>query len=100
MMPKLLHPDLERLTPRHVEVLWRYRVVRTSVDFGAALCFVAGSVCFFFASLTTPADWLFLVGSILFAIKPTIDLFASAHLRRLPTDTPEPDPPPLRASRW
>ena len=83
-MPRLLHPSLEDLTPRHVELLWRYRVVRTGVEFAAAVCFVVGSVCFFFASLTTPADWFFLVGSILFAIKPTIDLVGSAHLRRLP----------------
>jgi hypothetical protein len=81
---KLLDPVLNDLTPRHVEIFWRYQVVRTAVDFGAALCFVVGSAFFFFASMTTPADWLFLVGSILFAIKPTIDMVRSLHLRRLP----------------
>jgi hypothetical protein len=30
------------------------------------------------------ADWLFLFGSILFALKPTIDVIRSAHLERLP----------------
>ncbi|MGI8753388.1 MAG: YrhK family protein [Acidimicrobiales bacterium] len=30
------------------------------------------------------ADWLFLVGSLLFALKPTIDLVRSAQLRKLP----------------
>ncbi|MGX6446462.1 YrhK family protein [Patulibacter sp. S7RM1-6] len=82
---KLLHPSLEDLTPRHIELFWRYQVVRTGVDFAAAMCFLVGSAFFFFASLSTPADWLFLVGSILFAVKPTIDLVRSAHLRRLPT---------------
>ncbi|CAB4941342.1 MULTISPECIES: YrhK family protein [Patulibacter] len=82
---KLLHPSLEDLTPRHIELFWRYQVVRTGVDFSAAMCFLVGSAFFFFASLSTPADWLFLVGSILFAVKPTIDLVRSAHLRRLPT---------------
>ena len=81
---KLLDPVLNDLTPRHLEIFWRYQVVRTAVDFGAAICFVVGSTFFFFASMTTPADWLFLLGSIFFAIKPTIDMIRSLHLRRLP----------------
>ena len=81
---KILDPVLNDLTPRHVEVFWRYQIVRTAVDFGAAICFVVGSAFFFFASMTTPADWLFLFGSVLFAIKPTIDMVRSLHLRRLP----------------
>ena len=81
---KLLDPVLNDLTPRHVEIFWRYQIVRTAVDFGAAVCFVVGSGFFFFASMTTSADWLFLIGSILFAIKPTIDMVRSLHLRRLP----------------
>ena len=56
-----------------------------------AVCLVVGSAFFFFASLTTPADWCFLVGSVLFAIKPTLDLVGSAHLRRLPTGVPADD---------
>ena len=86
---KLLNPVLNDLTPRHLEIYWRYQVVRTAVDFGAAICFVVGSVFFFFSSLTTPADWLFLIGSILFAIKPTIDMVRSVHLRRLPVPQEE-----------
>jgi hypothetical protein len=53
---KLLDPVLNDLTPRHVEIFRRYQVVRTAVDFGAAICFVFGSAFFFFASMTTPAD--------------------------------------------
>jgi hypothetical protein len=83
---KLLDPLLNDLSPRHLEIYWRYQVVRTGVDFGAAICFVIGSAFFFFTSLTTEADWLFLVGSLLFAVKPTIDMVRSAHLRRLSAD--------------
>lgn len=83
----LLDPTLHDLSPRHLEIYWRYQVVRTGVDFGAALCFVVGSGFFFFASTTTLATWLFLVGSILFAVKPTIDVVRSAHLRKLPDDS-------------
>ena len=87
---KLLDPALKDLSPRHLEIYWRYQVVRTGVDFGAALCFIIGSTFFFFASLTKAADWLFLVGSILFAVKPTIDMVRSLHLRRLPASGAEP----------
>ncbi len=81
---RLLDPALNDLSPRHLEIYWRYQAVRTAVDFGAALCFVLGSAFFLFASLTRAADWLFLAGSILFAVKPTIDMIRSLHLRRLP----------------
>jgi hypothetical protein len=60
------------------------------VDFGAASCFVIGSAFFFFTSLTKAADWLFLVGSVLFAIKPTIDVVRSFHLGRLPGQADSP----------
>ena len=83
---RFLDPILNDLTPRHLEIFWRYQVVRTGVDFGAATCFVVGSVCFFYESLTLLADWLFLIGSVLFAIKPTIDMVRSTHLARLPAD--------------
>ncbi len=68
-----------------LEIYWRYQVVRSAVDFGAALCFVIGSAFFLFASTVRAADWLFLVGSILFAVKPTIEMIRSLHLRRLAT---------------
>jgi hypothetical protein len=84
MKRHLLDPVLHELSPRHLEIYWRYQVVRTGVDFGAALCFVVGSVFFFFDRTTTLATWLFLVGSVLFAVKPTIDMIRSVHLRRLP----------------
>lgn len=83
---RLLDPVLNDLTPKHLELFWRYQVVRTGVDFGAASCFVVGSGFFFFSSLSRAADWLFLVGSLLFAVKPTIDMVRSVHLRRLPSD--------------
>ena len=81
---RLLDPLLNDLTPHHLAVYWRYQVVRTLVDFAAAACFLVGSVFFFFTTTTLAADWLFLIGSILFAAKPTIDVVRSAHLKRLP----------------
>lgn len=86
---RLLDPALHDLSPRHLEIFWRYQVVRTGVDFSAACCFVVGSVFFFYAAMSTEADWLFLAGSILFAVKPTIDMVRSLHLRRLPAPDQE-----------
>jgi hypothetical protein len=83
---RFLDPALQDLSPKHLELFWRYQVVRTAVDFGAAFCFVIGSIFFFSESTTTAADWLFLIGSILFAVKPTIDMVRSVHLRRLPVE--------------
>lgn len=92
---RLLDPQLADLSPRHLALFWRYQVVRTLVDFGAAVCFVVGSICFFSSSTAIEADWLFLIGSVLFAVKPTIDVVRSAHLRRLPgqSDGPRHHPP-------
>lgn len=95
----MLDPLLNDLSPRHLEIYWRYQVVRTAVDFGAALCFVVGSAFFFFASMTVAADWLFLVGSILFAVKPTIDMIRSVHLRRLTVVTTESSPATIEHPR-
>lgn len=81
---RLLDPLLNDLTPRHLEIYRRYQIVRTAVDFGAAVCFVIGSAFFFFPSTTKAADWLFFIGSLLFAVKPTIDMVRSVHLKRLP----------------
>lgn len=93
---RLLDPTLADLTPAHIAVFWRYQVVRTAVDFGAAVCFVMGSAFFFYPSTVRAADWLFLIGSILFAVKPTIDVVRSAHLKRLPgqSDGPARRSPP------
>jgi hypothetical protein len=83
---KLLDQSLNDLTARHREVYRLYQVARTLVGFGAAGCFVVGSVFFFSAETTTAADWLFLTGSILFAVQPTLDFVRSFHLRRLPVE--------------
>ncbi len=87
---RLLDPTLNALSPRHLAVFWRYQVIRTLVDFGAAICFVVGSAFFFFSSTQLAADWLFLVGSVMFALKPTIDVVRSAHLRKLPGQADSP----------
>lgn len=58
----------------------RFEILHTCIDFVAALCFLAGSILFFWKSLETPAVWLFVVGSVFFAVKPTLRLMRELKL--------------------
>ncbi len=57
-----------------------YEIAYTLIDFTAALLFVVGSVMFFYESWQTTGTWLFLIGSLCFAAKPTIRLVRDIHL--------------------
>ncbi|WP_375688808.1 YrhK family protein [Pseudooceanicola sp. LIPI14-2-Ac024] len=64
--------------------LWaRYEIAYTLVDFGAAFTFIAGSIMFFSEAWQTVGTWMFLVGSFLFALKPTIRLAREIKLYRM-----------------
>lgn len=57
-----------------------FELAYTAVDFAAASSFIAGSVMFFFEDWQTPGTWMFLLGSILFATKPTMRFLREVHL--------------------
>lgn len=57
-----------------------YEIAYTIVDFTAAFCFVIGSVLFFWNQYETPAIWLFVIGSVCFALKPTIRIVREVRL--------------------
>lgn len=48
-----------------------YELAHTLIDFAAALSFLIGSIMFFYPAWQIPGTWLFVVGSVLFAAKPT-----------------------------
>ena len=77
-------PRRATASPRHAEVAGRYQTVYTLVDFAAAVSFVIGSAFFFYDNLTLAADWLFLAGSFLFAVRPTVTVAQQIHLSRIP----------------
>jgi hypothetical protein len=81
---RLFDPRRATASPRHRQVYGRYQRVYTLVEFAAAVAFVIGSVFFFSEDLTLQADWLFLVGSILFAVRPTVAVLRETHLARIP----------------
>ena len=61
----------------------RFELAYTAVDFGAALSFVIGSILFFYEELQTAGTWCFLIGSILFAAKPSLRLAREIKLYSL-----------------
>ncbi len=57
-----------------------FELAYTLVDFLAAFCFILGSVFFFYDGLVTAGTWMFLAGSVLFAVKPTLRLIRAIKL--------------------
>ncbi|MFV1535012.1 MULTISPECIES: YrhK family protein [unclassified Phaeobacter] len=78
----LFHPDNRNRSDRHKKIYAYCEIVYTMVDVSAAVLFVIGSILFFNDATVTPGTWLFLVGSILFGLRPTIKLYREyAYLR-------------------
>ncbi len=78
-MRKMFRPHSEQRDERSRAIYAAYEIAYTAVDFGAALAFVAGSILFFYEDLQTAGTWLFLIGSVLFALKPTLRLAREIH---------------------
>lgn len=76
----LFHPKNKDLTARHAALYATYEIAYSLVDFGAAVLFIIGSIMFFSDAWVTFGTWLFLLGSILFACKPTLRLICELRL--------------------
>ena len=87
----MFSPELFTATPAHRRVYGRYELVYTTIDCVAALSFVIGSTFLFYDSLTHAGTWMFLIGSLCFAARPSVRFLREFHLARLPL--PEDDPP-------
>lgn len=79
----LFSPGNATRSPDHLRVHATFELARTIVEFLAALCFIAGSIMFFFEAWLTRGTWLFLIGSIFFAMRPTIKLAREVKLMRM-----------------
>jgi hypothetical protein len=92
---RLFDPRDRETTVREARFYAIFELLHTAVDFLAAGLFVVGSILFFSDSTKTAGTWCFLVGSICFALKPTIRLtreirLASLrHVDRLAEQAPE-----------
>lgn len=81
---QLFDNALRTRTPRHAEITRRYEIGRTLVEFMAAVAFIIGSIFFFYPGLVYAGTWLFVIGSVLFAVRPTVRLALELHLADLP----------------
>lgn len=79
---RLFDPNTRTSSPRNARIYAAYEVVYTAVDFAAALLFVIGSILFFGETTQAAGTWLFLLGSICFALKPTIRLAREIYYLR------------------
>ncbi len=77
--------------PEQLVIRRRYEVISMLNDLMTGLWFVIGSCFFFYASLQTPAIWLFLIGSVQLLIRPIILIAKDVHLRRIPNDNHPPE---------
>jgi hypothetical protein len=91
----MFRPKTFDATPEHERIYGLYERLYTGVDMAAAWCFVIGSAMFFYEAWVTPGIWLFLIGSLFFAARPTIRLMREYRLAALPVpgdDDPEERP--------
>lgn len=78
----LFNPDKHTRSDEHKKIYAYCELAYTIVDFSAAVLFVIGSILFFSEATTYIGTWLFLVGSVLFGLRPTIKLYREfAYLR-------------------
>ena len=71
----LFHPDNRNRSDQHRKIYAYCEIAYTIVEGSAAVLFVVGSVLFFQEATTYVGTWLFLIGSILFGLRPTIKLY-------------------------
>ena len=73
-----------RMSHTRREIFDRYEKAYTLADAGAALFFVTGSVLFFSEQTQTAGTWMFLLGSLLFLVRPGVTMLREYHIAHLP----------------
>lgn len=73
------------ITIGHEELIIRQRYETLSIvnDIFIGVLFVIGSALFFSPSTSYAATWLFVIGSVMMLVRPTIRLSRRVHLQRL-----------------
>ncbi|MEM8571874.1 MAG: YrhK family protein [Pseudomonadota bacterium] len=80
---RLFHPQNRTQSERHARLFAAYEIAFTLVDFSAAILFIIGSILFFNEATVVAGTWMFLIGSVFFACKPTIRLAREIHYWRM-----------------
>lgn len=71
-------------SPRHAEIHGRFETIYDINDALAAAFFIVGSALFFSDETQTAGTWLFLIGSILFFVRPLIHVIRDLKLADIP----------------
>ncbi|MBT0959200.1 YrhK family protein [Alphaproteobacteria bacterium KMM 3653] len=79
----LFHPDNRNRSDDHKRIYALYEIAYTVNDFGAAVLFILGSALFFDDATATLATWLFLIGSLMFGLRPAIKLAREIKFLRM-----------------
>jgi hypothetical protein len=79
----LFSSDNRNNSARHQKLYAAFEIAYTAVDFLAAALFIVGSICFFGEQTRIPGTWCFLVGSVCFALKPTLRLARELRFAKL-----------------
>ncbi|MGF1562851.1 MAG: YrhK family protein [Geminicoccaceae bacterium] len=82
-MFRLFDPAHASRSARHARLYALYEILFTIADFSAAFLFIIGSILFFREQTVTLGTWMFLIGSVFFALKPSIRLAREVHYWRL-----------------
>lgn len=90
-MSRKSHQWMNFDTDKHGEVFGNYQKLYDAVDAAAAVAFIVGSALFFSEKTQTAATWLFLIGSLFFAVRPCVHLARDFHMSRLPQGSNETD---------
>ncbi|MGB5865612.1 MAG: YrhK family protein [Sulfitobacter sp.] len=69
---KLFRHETWQHSDVHKHVYALFEIAYTLADFMAALLFIIGSIMFFYDYWQHVGTWFFLIGSVLFAAKPTL----------------------------
>lgn len=80
---RLFDPQNATASPEHRRLYSVYSTAINVINFLAAAMFVVGSIAFFYPSANLLACWMFLFGSIFFAVSPTVALIREIRLRQL-----------------
>ncbi|WP_371154881.1 YrhK family protein [Jannaschia sp. 2305UL9-9] len=78
----LFRHETRQRSERNRRLYAAFELAYTVVDFTAAILFLVGSVLFFYPALEHLAIWLFVLGSLCFAAKPTIRLVREVKMLR------------------
>lgn len=79
----MFDPDNHTKSEDHKRLYALTEMAYTIVDVMAAALFVVGSFLFFKESTTYVGTWLFVVGSVLFGLRPTIKLYREIGYLRI-----------------